>query len=227
MSKFLIPQPMYGLVLTGPKKTDKQMFGGPLKAPLVGRQLWKTGEVLNQGADSSCVGFAWSQFLLSEPRPYKIKGTKPFDFATQIYKEAQKVDEFPGEEPEYFGTTVEAGYSVLHSRGLVSDEIEWATSIGQICQYINLYGPVVIGTNWYDSMMNMDNLGYVKPSGLLAAGGHCYLCYGFDAIAQDLLFINSWGPEWGIEGRFKMKFKDFQKLLNYGGYGIATFDVSK
>jgi hypothetical protein len=226
MSKYLIPQAMFGLVLTGPKKTDKMMFGGPLAQPLVGRQLWKTGGILNQGMESACVGFAWSQFLQSEPHPYKIKGIKPFDFAMQVYREAQKIDQWPGEEPEYYGTSVEAGYSVLFSRGLVSDELQWATSIGQICQYINLYGPVVIGTNWYEGMMILDELGYVRPSGL-NSGGHCYLCVGFDAVSQDRHFVNSWGVEYGIEGKFKMKFKDFQKLLNYGGYGIATFDVSK
>ena len=226
MSKFLIPQPMFGLILTGPKKTSRQMFNGPVDTPLIGRQIWKTGEVLDQGSESACVGFGWSQFLLSEPHPYKIRGTKPFDFAMTVYRDAQKVDEFPGEEPEYYGTTVEAGYSVLFARNLVSDELQWATTIGQICQYINLYGPVVIGTNWYDAMMSPDELGYVKPSGLLS-GGHCYLCYGFDAIEQDLHFINSWGTTYGIDGKFKMKFNDFQKLLNRGGYGIATFDLSK
>jgi hypothetical protein len=61
-------------------------------------------------------------------------------------------------------------------------------------------------------MFEPDQLGYVVPRGAVA-GGHCYLA--LDDLAEEgaILFQNSWGPDWGLHGRFKMKYADVEKLL--------------
>jgi C1A family cysteine protease len=39
-----------------------------------------------------------------------------------------------------------------------------------------------------------------------ALGGHAVLAVGYDDAAQTFLARNSWGPDWGIEGYFKMPY---------------------
>lgn len=225
MSKFLDPQPKLGLIKTGPKRHDKMMFGGPLEAPMPGRKIWKIGDILDQKSEGACVGFGWTGFLLSEPNPFNLDKSEQFSFPLSVYRRAQQLDDFPGEEPEYYGTTVEAGHAALLEKGLVSETMWWATSLGQLTKHLSEYGPVVVGTDWTNKMFTPNKLGYVKVTGN-PSGGHCYLLYGFDSVKEDFYFVNSWGIDWGIEGKFKMKYSEFNKLLKSRGYGISTLDLS-
>jgi len=199
------------------------MFGGPVAAPNVGRKIWKIGPVLDQRETSACVGFAWTQLLMSEPHPHVKVG---FDFARQVYLDAQKRDEWAGEEPEYYGTTTEAGHAVLLTRGLVQKDLYWATTTGQIVQHVISIGPVVMGTEWMSGMMRPDDQGYVRPTGF-SEGGHAYLVYGAAAKQQEFWLVNSWGSSFGLSGKFKMSFDSMRKLLDRGGYGVSCLEEAK
>lgn len=202
------------------------MFGGKtLGIPKVGRQIWKTGPIIDQKEESACVGFDWLEFLMAEPNPYPVPADT-FHFAMQIYRRAQQLDDSPGEEPEYYGTTVEAGHAALLEMGLVKPEIFWATTIDQVIKHLLEIGPVSMGTDWTRSMMETNEEGYVFASGL-SVGGHCYLCHGVDIKAETLFFQQSWGLEYGIDGKFKMSFSTMEKLLRRSGYGISTFEEAK
>ncbi len=66
------------------------------------------GPVLDQGSTSSCVGHAWRAFLSAAPLM-----TRGGPDALALYRRAQEVDEWPGAEPAYYGTSVRAGAKVL------------------------------------------------------------------------------------------------------------------
>lgn len=69
--------------------------------------------------------------------------------------------------------------------------------------------PFVFGFTVYESFESQE----VKKSGLLPMphqekmmGGHAVIAVGYDDTDQTFLIRNSWGPEWGLEGYFKMPF---------------------
>lgn len=64
-------------------------------------------EFYDQGAEGACVGFGISRMA-------SLLNRKRYD-ARWLYHEAQKVDEWPGED--YDGTSVRAGLDVLRTRG--------------------------------------------------------------------------------------------------------------
>jgi len=76
--------------------------------------------------------------------------------------------------------------------------------------------PVIVGTAWLDGMMQTDANGVLSVKGNVA-GGHEYLALGVDYDAQQITFLNSWGPSWGAGGRFKVSFTDFSYLLSQQG----------
>jgi hypothetical protein len=67
----------------------------------------------DQGRTSRCVAFAGLHFL--EDGPVGQRGPAPILDPDFLYHEAQKVDEWPGEE--YEGTSVRAGLDILRKRG--------------------------------------------------------------------------------------------------------------
>ena len=222
MSKFQVRQPSFGLILTGPKRTDPKMFGGPLEEVPVGSKEWKAGPILDQLQESACVGFGWTQFLMSDPIPYPVVG---FDYALGVYRRAQELDGWEGAEPEYYGTSVEAGHAVLLERKLVKETIYWAKSISQIVKHTLECGPVVMGTQWLSAMMEPDEDGYVRAVGR-PVGGHCYCINSVinEGGKKEFGLVNSWGKDWGVDGTFKMRFRDMDRLLKLQGYGISAME---
>jgi hypothetical protein len=137
-----------------------------------------------------------------------IRQGAKIDTAT-LYHDCQLNDEWPGED--YDGTSVRAGAKVLTDRGFIT-QYRWAESIADIRDWILLRGPVVLGTTWYDNMFYPDSKGYVYPTGGLA-GGHAYMAYGYSSTYRRFRCINSWGADWGQNGRFWLKESDLQTLL--------------
>jgi hypothetical protein len=60
----------------------------------------------DQGYDPSCVGFAWVHWLETGPIRHPNWPHPPI-VPTDVYRDAQRVDEWPGEN--YQGTSVRAG----------------------------------------------------------------------------------------------------------------------
>lgn len=198
-------------------------------APLIDRKEaaqrrsmhWITAKALDQGWTSECVAYAWTQYLLSSP--VKNKYT---DSINTLYERAQEVDEWPG--TDYDGTSVRAGAKVLQAEGYVST-YNWAFSAQTAVDWVLTRGPVVLGTNWYDSMFDpvLDadqqwmNLTLNSP----LAGGHAYLmkgvnldrycpvCHGKGAAR----IMNSWGAGWGDGGKVWMCLKDLDRLIREWG----------
>lgn len=179
------------------------------------QMFWITGPVLNQGNEPACVGYAWKQFLQTTPRRTLVGPG-----GSVIYKEAQLVDEWPGEN--YDGTSVRAGAKVLTSRGHLTEYI-WGFDITTLANYILTRGPVVLGTMWYSGMMQPDANGWVFPQGNIV-GGHAYLACGYSHVRNAFRCLNSWGNGWGQKGKFWLHKDELSQLLTQGGEGCSAIE---
>jgi hypothetical protein len=167
----------------------------------------------------NCVGFAWTHELAAFP--VVVEGVDD-DLARGVYKEAQTVDEWPGEE--YSGTSVLAGAKTIETRGYM-DEYRWAFGVDDALRAIGYQGPVVVGIPWYQSMFEP------RPSGLLevtpgGGGGHAILVRGVSLKARlpgepgpmaVVRLRNSWGRGWGLDGDCYIRAEDFSALLEAEG----------
>lgn len=186
--------------------------------------LWENGEILDQGAEGACVGFGWTAEALAGPMQIELKKIeadvphKAENFAQYVYREAQKIDQWPGED--YEGTSVLAGAKIM-MRYKVLHQYRWAFGVSDVVGAIMSTGPVVLGINWYNGM-------YSAPNGKLSifgnkVGGHCILAIGYNPSSEafsgeeTIILQNSWGKSWGIDGIAEMTVKDLDRLLKEGG----------
>ena len=178
--------------------------------------VWSDPIQLDQGATNHCVGFGWAGWGDADPVEDKFQNAD----ADAIYYECKIVDGEPNGEN---GSTVRSGAKVMKTRGRVGSYV-FAASVDEIRQWQQLHGRVVFGTDWTNDMFQPDGQGYVRPTGPVA-GGHCYLALG-DLTSEDaVLCENSWGPNWGLGGRFKIKWNDFAQLFAAQGEACAGTEL--
>lgn len=179
-------------------------------------KYYSTGPILDQGPYPYCVGYAWRQWLSSS-----LLKTKTGPKAEDIYHEAQKVDEWPGED--YAGTSVRAGVKYLKSVGHISTYL-WAYNVETIQSWIlSGQGTVVVGTMWYNGMFTPDENGYIHPTGP-EAGGHAYLLAGYSRDRDAFRVVNSWGRAWGESGRAWISSADMATLIAQDGEAAAAVE---
>ncbi|HEX5016533.1 MAG TPA: C1 family peptidase [Actinomycetes bacterium] len=171
---------------------------------------WRTSFVLDQGQEGACVGFGWSHELLARPI---IQPGVNNAFAQQLYREAQQLDEWPGED--YSGTSLLAGAKAVQARGHMK-EYRWGFSIDDLIMALGYQGPVVLGLNWYTGMMNTDAEGYIRPTGQVE-GGHCIAALGWNVRLNRAELVNSWGVDWGNGGFCYIGRDDLERLLHEQG----------
>lgn len=185
-------------------------------------RFWEEGTVLDQGSEGACVGFGWMAEIIAAPvqpdeQPTEEIGNR---LAQYYYKEAQKIDEWPGED--YDGTSVLAGAKVMKQQGLIA-EYRWCFSIEDIIDTVVAKGPVVIGIPWYSAMYQTNQAGLVNVGGK-KVGGHCLTITGYDPekkfgrqTIEVFRWRNSWGQDYGDGGSGYIKVSDLRKLFEEGG----------
>lgn len=172
---------------------------------------------LNQYREGACVGFGYSHWKAA--RPMLVKNLTNED-ARQLYFEVQRNDPwpggaYPGADPFYEGTSVLSGAKILQSQGFFS-AYHWAFSEREVALALGYVGPVVFGLNWYEGMMETDADGFIAPTGEVV-GGHCILGMSIQVKKDYYVLHNSWGPEWGVKGRAKIRRADLDRLLHEDG----------
>lgn len=194
-------------------------------------RTWTPGAVLDQGQEGSCVGHGWTGELLASPRPHVATPDAGHRYAVSIYRDAQQIDEWVGED--YEGTSVLAGAKVVTGRGFLG-EYRWALSIEDVRNAVISEGPVVIGIPWYSQMYSTRASGLVEVGGDLV-GGHCLLLHryhpsmripGEDWHARFRVFgwVNSWGPGYGVKGKGLIRYEDLRDLLTGIGEACVPMD---
>lgn len=201
------------------------------KLPRRRRRMWRAHrQRLDQGTEGACVGFGWTAELQAEPKIVggangRIGRYTAQQFAGRLYREAQQVDDWPGED--YEGTSVLAGAKALQDQGFI-EGFRWAFNIDDVIDAVIEVGPVVLGIPWFESMYDTRPSGLVDVDGRLV-GGHCITVIGYDPSLrlpkegwtrrfEVLRWRNSWGETYGFKGDGFIKAEDLDRLL-WGRYG--------
>jgi hypothetical protein len=196
---------------------DEQSRNYPVRELLPEKKLrsytWHCSEHLDQGQEGACVGFGCVHELIA--RPSRVYGVGEA-YAHGVYKEAQTIDKWPGEN--YEGTSVLAGVEVLRKRGWI-ENYYWAFGLDDLIVGVGRKGPAVIGVSWYRNMRTPDHKGFIHASGR-SIGGHCVLCKGVNIKKEYFTIHNSWGIRWGVHGDCYISFEDMDKLLRNQGEAV-------
>jgi len=177
-------------------------------------RTWRCNEVLNQGLEGACTGFAVAHELIAQPVAVENIDAK---FAKErIYWEAQKIDfwpggSYPGAKPRKEGSSVLAAMKIVAKMGYIT-EYRWAFGVNDVKRALAEIGPVVLGVPWYEGMMDPAACGALHPTGK-KIGGHAILARGLDVENERILLHNSWGEGWGDDGTAWIYWKDLAKLL--------------
>jgi len=184
--------------------------------------MWQEGIVTDQGSEGACVGFAWMNEMLATPvapanqPPAKLANSLAYSY----YREAQKIDQWEGED--YEGTSVLAGAKIMQQNGYIQ-QYRWCFSIDDIRDAVISEGPVVIGIPWYSAMYETGPNGLVKIGGS-NVGGHAIVITGYhpsmliNGRRQEVFrWRNSWGSGYGIDGSGYIRYNDLSKLLKESG----------
>lgn len=157
--------------------------------PPVTPVIWHPGPVLDQGSLAACVATAWVGWLRAYPYP---TGSPTY---ASIYQAGQDLDA----QYDLAGPTIRSGERVLRQLGLLH-EVTYTDSVADASRFLASRGPIIVASMWYEGMEN--------PQGDVAQvtgpilGHHSYLCYGVDG--PDWLCVNSYGPNWGGRGHFRI-----------------------
>lgn len=181
-------------------------------------RFYKVGPTLDQGDTPMCVGYAWDQFLRSEPLM-----TTQGPYGPEIYHVAQTLDEWPGEA--YDGTSVRGGAKALTAATRLKQYV-WAANALDVRDFLIVRGTVVMGTDWRNGMFSPNpTTGLLKLSGAVA-GGHAYLLCGYDAPRNWFQMINSWDG-WGLNntGIAYIAYSDLDRLIRAQGEACAAIEA--
>ena len=178
--------------------------------------VWERGDSRDQGEEGACVGFGWVNWHNCKPKGWMNQVDDEYAFG--LYHRAQELDPWPG--TDYEGTSVRAGAKVVLERSLL-DTYLWARSLAELDAWLLTRGPLVVASNWYNSMDRLDSGAFSHvdiASGV--RGGHCYLVYGKTGDVYH--FQNSWGDGYGDGGSFYMTRTDLSLLWLYGQFEAVT-----
>jgi hypothetical protein len=193
-------------------------------------RTWYVRRVLDQRDTSACVGFSGTAWMDCGPVRNLVPDADAFQFAFDLYRAAQDVDEWPGGEPDYYGTSVRGLFKTLQARGVVS-EYRWAFTAKEVAAWVLDKSPVVLGTVWASEMFVPDKSGFLKAEGEIV-GGHAYCCIGanLDKCCPDgtkgaVRCVNSWGESFGDKGRFWLSLADLEKLMKSDGEAATATEL--
>lgn len=198
-------------------------FAHPAAALVKKTTLWAHHvPVLDQGHLGSCTGNALAQCLntdyFAKARPGRYLDEHD---AIMLYSKATHLDKYTGYyPPDDTGSSSNAVCKAGKVFGYLS-AYRWCFSFNSFLSALQTQ-PLIVGTAFHADMEDPDRNGFVKPTGTIL-GGHEYCVLGVDYSSESLTFLNSWG-QWGINGRFKMKFNDFKILL--ANYGDVTVPIA-
>jgi hypothetical protein len=191
------------------------------------KRVWKllNNLPLDQGTEGACVGFGWAAELGCTPVRHYVDNS----FARKLYEEARTQDRQMGNHWSE-GASVLAGARAVQKSQYVS-RYHWAFDIQDVIESLVRKGPVVLGVNWYEDMYSTNSDGLVQIGGNIV-GGHCILANGFwpdhpKFHADVVVWTNSWGPSYGINGAGYIRVSDLTRLLREDGEACIPTDLRR
>lgn len=171
--------------------------------------------IMDQGQLGSCTGHAGTNTLASDAfwavgQPL-LAGIDPHEYAVELYSDATLLDPWPGQyKPDDTGSDGLSIAKVLHARGLISG-YQHATSLAAALTAL-AERVVMVGTSWLEEMYGTTPEGHMMVGGT-PVGGHEYVLDELDVERQRVWMRNSWGEDWGLQGRAWMSWDELGKLL--------------
>ena len=168
---------------------------------------WACSVCLDQGREGACVGHAFAHEAAARP----VVREADSDLAFRLYYRAQDLDGMPWTE----GTSIIAGAKAAREAGYLN-EFRWGFGLKDCLAGVSRKGPAVLGLNWYEGMFDPDKNGMLHVSGDIA-GGHAILMTGVSVKNRTVTLHNSWGSDWGVNGKAKLSWDDLDRLLDEDG----------
>ncbi len=190
-----------------PRDRDSELQGLPELADLPDSNYHRAGAVLTGSSDVAC---SWLEWIAATPG-FSTGNTDP----DELYREAQLVDPWPGEEPQVVGTDLRSGARALQLRGDVGDS-RYLFSTDAIIRCVLGVAPVVCATDWYESFNSPDpDSSRVEIRGE-PIGRHAYLIDGV-SIPQGVLRIRD-------EAKTRLPFEVMDYLLGHDGEAMIALE---
>jgi hypothetical protein len=189
---------------------------GILKISAITERNWEfLAEPLSQGATNHCVGFSMADFGINLP----IQDFYTNEIGHQFYYMCKEIDGEPNAEN---GSYVRSAAKVLKSVGRI-DAYAFAPDISIIKWWILNRGPMIVGTIWTDVMFSPNENNIIDIGGTVV-GGHAYLLNEW--TKDNYIGIqNSWGTEWGNNGKAYISSANFDKIFRYGGEAMTAVEL--
>ena len=171
--------------------------------------------VLNQGQTGHCVGFAGVNFLGSSQYNGPADKSYTNDDGHALYYRVKVTEGRDQPDKREEGATIRGLMKTLRDEGDI--DYYGFGSFEESQDWIQQYGSVVWGTNWYESMFNPDESGVVFIRGKVA-GGHAWLQNADKLLAPaENGGLNTWSSRWGKNGRFYLSEETLYRLRNENG----------
>lgn len=173
---------------------------------------------LDQGSEGACVGFGISAELSADP----VMLPTGAPFAQRLYELAREQDRQMGLVIAS-GATVLGGLRAATALGQIQG-FAWAQSSQQLLDAVLHHGSVVVGTDWVSGMDRLTRENVARVTGNIR-GGHCWTITGYiprfamrdwagrTRYYQAYEAINSWGPDYGRNGRFYVLRQEVDRLV--------------
>lgn len=190
------PTPAFGRVRQPNPGSQAFPLSAALPRSALAPRAWKTkrwqmGSGLrfqDQGQTSTCVRYGITHLLQLAP----VIRSNAFDLTRDLYQWAQRNDFWPGEEPTYYGTSVDAGLQFCRKEIKVISEYRWARSMDEVLGRLCIPaseggGPLVSGADFYSNQSGrLETKAVTKGAKMWSPdgdywGGHCTAVVGYVA----------------------------------------------
>jgi hypothetical protein len=183
---------------------------------LSGTVEWNyTGVLLDQGKTPHCPGFGAANFGNNPPIVDAFTNAD----GDKFYYMCKVIDGEPGQEN---GSNPRSVGKMLKQVGRIN-AYAFAANTDEMTYWLLHTGPVMCGTDWYDSMFTPDAQNIVCPTGKVA-GGHFYIVNGTYGNRMYRIH-NSWDDQWGIHGEAYISVPDMAFLLNNQGEAMTAVEL--
>lgn len=221
--------PRLGRIVQHDPRSRAYAFKAPRRLELVSKRHRRWIPVLDQGYLGSCTGNAGIGNMGSDPFYHNFTSDTLLDesAAIKLYSDATVIDEWEGSyPPDDTGSSGLAIAKVLKGRGWISGYQHTFTFDDMKAALQN--GPVLLGINWYNNFYDPSYDGELTvASDDSVAGGHEIVVDEIDVENKRIWITNSWGENWGVDGRAWFSWETMERLLHEDGDVVVLVPIDQ